>query len=521
MLNKKGLALFLIALTSVNDAYKILVIFPLCSKSHNNLGKGVVNNLLDAGHEVVYFTCFADKEKRPNLTEIDFSHIEAQSGIDKDMEEQLKIKNMVGKKNFADSLFFMYVTYEIHRSFLNDDVLINFLSDTNHKFDAVVAEWFFSELLSGIAPLFQSHMIWFATTEAHWQILRIVDDIPSPAYTTELFSENIPPLDFLQRAKELWSVIKKYVILNFVVMPFEQHLYNKVYTPIGEKRGIKLPYYYDAAYNGSLLLLNSHPSIGTPFRLPQNAHYVAGFHIDTKTKPLPENLQKLMNEAKHGVIYFSMGSNLKSMDMSDLMRDSLLKMFSELKQTVIWKFESDLDKVPKNIHLTKWAPQQSVLAHPNLKMFITHGGQLSTTEAIYFGVPVVGIPVFGDQYVNMKSAVEKGVGITVTLHDNMAGELSAAIREILNNPSYSKTAKELSSIFHDRPMPLGKELVYWVEHVIRTGGARHLRSPAINVPLYQKLYLDLLLIVALILYVTLKVLRRLFRKITSVKVKKS
>lgn len=68
-----------------------------------------------------------------------------------------------------------------------------------------------------------------------------------------------------------------------------------------------------------------------------------------------------MDEAKDGVIYFSMGSNLRSMDMSDHMKSTLLQMFGKLKQTVIWKFEGDLDNVPKNVHLVKWAPQQSLL----------------------------------------------------------------------------------------------------------------------------------------------------------------
>lgn len=40
-------------------------------------------------------------------------------------------------------------------------------------------------------------------------------------------------------------------------------------------------------------------------------------------------------------------------------------------------------------------------------------------------------------------------------------------------------------------MPPGQTLVYWAEHVIRTGGAHHLRSPVLDVMWYQKLYLDL------------------------------
>lgn len=56
-----------------------------------------------------------------------------------------------------------------------------------------------------------------------------------------------------------------------------------------------------------------------------------------------------------------MGSNLQSNDMVPEMKESLLKMFGTLKQTVIWKFEGDLGNVPKNVHLVKWAPQQSIL----------------------------------------------------------------------------------------------------------------------------------------------------------------
>lgn len=68
-----------------------------------------------------------------------------------------------------------------------------------------------------------------------------------------------------------------------------------------------------------------------------------------------------MNESKHGVIYFSMGSNLKSKDLPKEIKEGLLKMFSQLKQTVLWKFEENLSPLPENVHLLKWAPQQSIL----------------------------------------------------------------------------------------------------------------------------------------------------------------
>lgn len=73
--------------------------------------------------------------------------------------------------------------------------------------------------------------------------------------------------------------------------------------------------------------------------------------------------------------------------------------------------------------------------HPNLKLFITHGGLLSTTESIHFGVPLVGIPVLADQHLNMKSVDSKGFGIAVTLSEDMIPELEEAINKVLLDPA--------------------------------------------------------------------------------------
>lgn len=76
-----------------------------------------------------------------------------------------------------------------------------------------------------------------------------------------------------------------------------------------------------------------------------------------------QDLKKMLDNAKNGVIYFSMGSNLKSKMMPNELKQSLLKMFSELKQTVLWKFEEDLPNRPSNVHILQWAPQQSILGY--------------------------------------------------------------------------------------------------------------------------------------------------------------
>lgn len=71
--------------------------------------------------------------------------------------------------------------------------------------------------------------------------------------------------------------------------------------------------------------------------------------------------QKILDNAPHGVIYFSMGSFWQSKEIPTKLTGELLKMFGELKETVIWKYEDVLKDVPKNVHLVRWAPQQSIL----------------------------------------------------------------------------------------------------------------------------------------------------------------
>lgn len=75
-----------------------------------------------------------------------------------------------------------------------------------------------------------------------------------------------------------------------------------------------------------------------------------------------------------------------------------------------------------------------ISAHPNTVLFITHGGLLSTTEAIHFGKPIIGIPVFADQFINTKRAVSKGFAREVDLSYTMEQPLREAIKEMLSNP---------------------------------------------------------------------------------------
>ena len=88
------------------------------------------------------------------------------------------------------------------------------------------------------------------------------------------------------------------------------------------------------------------------------------------------------------------------------------------------------------------------------------------------------------------------------------------------NSRYAKKVKELSFIYHHRETKPGASLVHWIEHVIETSGAPHLRSPALHVPLYQKLFLDLIALILLGVIVVVRMAKKLLSSNTKSEVKK-
>jgi glucuronosyltransferase len=74
-----------------------------------------------------------------------------------------------------------------------------------------------------------------------------------------------------------------------------------------------------------------------------------------------------------------------------------------------------------------------VTAHPNIRMFITHCGKMSSIEAVYRGIPVVGIPFFLDQKVNARKLVTRGLGVQLDYNTLTKETVLTAVREVLYN----------------------------------------------------------------------------------------
>ncbi|KAH0820520.1 hypothetical protein GEV33_002271 [Tenebrio molitor] len=95
---------------------------------------------------------------------------------------------------------------------------------------------------------------------------------------------------------------------------------------------------------------------------------------------VPYDLQKILDEATAGFVYLNLGSN----NIDQKLRTIITEALAELPYTVLWKWESDrLPGKPSDGVIRNWLPQQDVLAHCNVKAFVTQGNIQSVQEAIF------------------------------------------------------------------------------------------------------------------------------------------
>ncbi|XP_066542407.1 UDP-glucuronosyltransferase 1A1-like [Hoplias malabaricus] len=236
----------------------------------------------------------------------------------------------------------------------------------------------------------------------------------------------------------------------------------------------------------------------------------------SKTNPLPQELEEFVNgSGEDGFVVFTLGSLVS--ELSEFKAKEFFKAFSQIPQRVVWRYTGAVPKdAPKNVKLVKWLPQNDLLAHPKAKAFITHGGTHGLYEGISNGVPMVMIPLFGDQGDNVQRMVARGVAETVNIFDITSEKLLVALRKVINDKSYKERMSKLSAIHKDRPVDPLDLAVFWTEFVMRHKGADHLRPAAHDLNWVQYHCLDvvafLLFILITVIFLTFKSCAFCFRK---------
>ena len=80
-----------------------------------------------------------------------------------------------------------------------------------------------------------------------------------------------------------------------------------------------------------------------------------------KPKPLPKDMESFIQGAgEAGVIYFSLGSFIKSKYMPEKFKVILMEAFKRIPQRILWKYDDEDIKLP-NVMVKSWMPQQDIL----------------------------------------------------------------------------------------------------------------------------------------------------------------
>jgi UDP:flavonoid glycosyltransferase YjiC (YdhE family) len=105
-----------------------------------------------------------------------------------------------------------------------------------------------------------------------------------------------------------------------------------------------------------------------------------------------------------------------------------------------------------NMYGDEFLPQPSIL--PQCDLLITHGGNNTTCEGFHFGLPMIGLPLFWDQYDNAQRLDETGFGVRLPTYDWEPEQLTGAVGRLLANDALAARMKDISADVQAEPGPV-------------------------------------------------------------------
>ncbi|KAH8343689.1 hypothetical protein KR059_004431 [Drosophila kikkawai] len=477
------LCLLLCILPGYLDSARILALYPIPAYSHYYHSLPYIKGLASLGHEVTLVSPFSLKEPFANIHEI---HVPELFDYN---EELVKIlTTSPGTWEYNDHI--NNCNLNLAKKFLNNDgVRREILKPGKTQFDLILIDLWRMDALYGLAAYFEAPIIGIASYGIDWKIDELVG--------------NTSPMSYLQSPSFSWHNLETYAgrLAHFIERSIswvnwrwryeEKHeaLYRKYFPKIADKKPLS-----EITRNFALVLVNQHFTLAPPRPLAPNVIEVGGMHIDHQPTPLPPDMENFVQgSGEDGVIFFSLGTNVRGNTLTEDRLRVLLETFESLPQRILWKFDDEeLRGKPSNVLIRKWFPQQDILAHPKVKLFITHGGLQSTVESIHHGTPMLGLPFFYDQFRNMDHVSQQGLGLVLNFWEMTSEELKTTILRLLEEKSFDITARTIAARYRDQPTRPLENAIWWTHYVLRHKGATYMRVAGRELDFFTYHSLDVL-----------------------------
>ncbi|XP_062972116.1 UDP-glucuronosyltransferase 1A1-like isoform X6 [Elgaria multicarinata webbii] len=386
----------------------------------------VIEELMQRGHEVVVVmpeTTFLMKKSEPfNVRTysvpytqecLDNLFHQASSGFFKNLTYLESIVGIFTQISKATALH-----ASACRHFLYDTELIQFLQESN--FDAI-----FSDPVFPCAPILAEYLslptVYFLRglpCSLDFQAAQC----PSPdSYIPQGFTAYSDRMTFTERVK---NVLAK--TLNFLFCHLFLANYEQLASEFLQRKITVLELFSKA----SIWLLRYDFVFNFPRPVMPNMFFIGGINC-ARTSPLSKEFETVVNKSgEHGIVVFSLGSMVSEIPMKKAME--IAEGLGTIPQTVLWRYTGEAPpNLAKNTKLVKWLPQNDLLAHPKAKAFITHAGSHGIYEGICNAVPMVMLPLFGDQMDNAKRVESRGAGVTLNVLELTSKDLSDALKAVI------------------------------------------------------------------------------------------
>ncbi|XP_008051550.1 UDP-glucuronosyltransferase 3A2-like isoform X2 [Carlito syrichta] len=314
--------------------------------------------------------------------------------------------------------------------------------------------------------------------------------LPSPLSYVPVFGS------LLTDHMDFWSRVKNFLMFfHFTRRQWQMH--SKFDNTIKEhfSEGSR-PVLSHLLRKSELWFVNSDFAFDFSRPLLPNTVYVGGL-MARPIKPVSQDLEDFIAKfGDSGFVLVALGSMVSLYQTQKILKE-MNSAFAHLPQGVVWNCQhshwpNDVN-LSANVKIVDWLPQSDLLAHPSIRLFVTHGGQNSIMEAIQHGVPMVGIALFGDQPENMVRVEAKKLGVSIHLQKLKADTLALKMKQVIEDKRYKSAVMAASIIRHSHPLSPTQRLVGWIDHILQTEGAAHLKPYAFQQPWHEEYLLDVFL----------------------------
>ncbi|GMR41347.1 hypothetical protein PMAYCL1PPCAC_11542, partial [Pristionchus mayeri] len=480
------------------DSYKILVYNSQYAHSHSSFLGQIADILVVAGHNVTSLIPIINPSVADGTSKSLKIHIDADPVVLKSFASLLKEEEV----NFFDfSMFNPLVPFLVGSMFSNrfertckkvleEPGLIERLRAENY--DVYITENFdvcgmgIAHAISPKALIGSSSTFLFGTQLEEFGVESAM------SYRQTLTCTN---LDVHSLVSRLWNT---YADLSLrMAFTFKRRAVNRV---LRKHFGADYPTIAEQSSNVAFVFANSEPLMESA--APTTARIINIPGIGAKAaKPLDQYWEGVLTRRSRTVL-LSFGSVAKSTQLPETSKRGILRAIARFPDvTFIWKYEDLEDEFAResskleHLVLTKWMPQLDILNHPNLSLFITHGGMASTMETARRGVPGLFVPIFFDQPRNGGLFEFNGLGRVFDkfeLHNDE--KLAKTIKDVVENDKYRSNARRLSKMLAMKPWTSKEMLIKHVEFAAEFGPSAALRPKSVDMNFIEYHNLDVIVI---------------------------